>query len=98
MFPFLMEILTVFILLDFIPPSQERWHCLKYVGIRISFIEFDVKDGASLSVPKSPDDYVTICLQTVTTLTYPPLWSDMALGDEVFGTYKIWGEGSSNEV
>ena len=72
MFPFLVELITVFIILDFIPSSQERHHWIKHVGICVIIANFDVDNRVSLSVPKAPDEYVTPCLQTVTPLTYLP--------------------------
>ena len=50
MFPFLVAVLTVLILIDFFPLSQERCHWLKYVGLCIIIAKFDVANGASLSV------------------------------------------------
>ena len=50
MFPFLVEVLTVLILLYFLPPIQEHCHWLKLVGIRISVVKVDVDYGMSMSV------------------------------------------------
>ena len=41
----------VLILLGCFPKIQERLHWLIFVGIRSSFVEFDVNDGFSLSIP-----------------------------------------------
>ena len=46
-----MAVLTVLILLGFIPPIQKRLHWLKSVGICVSLTDFDVNDGFSLSIP-----------------------------------------------
>ena len=51
MFPLLVEMITVLILLDFIPPIQELCHWLKYLGFCISVAKFDVDDGVSQSAP-----------------------------------------------
>ena len=37
------------ILLGFLPPRHERRNWLKYVGLQISVVKFDVNDGVSLS-------------------------------------------------
>ena len=49
--PLLVADLTVLILLDFIPPIQDRYHWLKPVGICISVTNFDVDYDVGLSVP-----------------------------------------------
>ena len=46
-----MEVITVLILLGFLPSIQEHIHWLRYVGICISVVDFDVDDGISLLVP-----------------------------------------------
>ena len=46
-----MAVLTVLILLHFLPPRQERYHCIKPLGIHISVTNFDVNDGVFLYVP-----------------------------------------------
>ena len=50
MIPFIVAVLTVIILLEFIPPNHLRRHWLRYVGICISVADFDVDDGVNLSV------------------------------------------------
>ena len=50
-FPLIVAVLTVIIIIDFLPPIQERRHLLKSVGIRISVAKFEINDGVSLSVP-----------------------------------------------
>ena len=51
MLPLSVAVLTVLILIDFLPPIQERCHVLKYVGIHIRVNEFNVDDDISMSVP-----------------------------------------------
>ena len=51
LFPLLVALLTVLIILYFIPPRQERYHWIKPVGIRVSVAEFDVNYFIGLSVP-----------------------------------------------
>ena len=48
MFPFLVSVLTVIIIIGFIPPIQERYYWIKYVGVRIIVSKFDVDDGVNL--------------------------------------------------
>ena len=50
-FPLLVEVLNIIILIDFLPPIQERCHWIKYVGVCVSVEKFDVDDSVSLSVP-----------------------------------------------
>ena len=50
-FPLIVAVLTVLILLDCFPPSQERCHWLVFVIIRVSVANFDANDGFSLSIP-----------------------------------------------
>ena len=50
-FPLIVKVLTMLILLNFLPPSQERFHWLKYAGVRVSVAEFDIADGVSLYFP-----------------------------------------------
>ena len=45
-----MAVLTMLILIDFLPPIQERRHWFKYVGIRVIIAKFDANDGFSLLV------------------------------------------------
>ena len=47
MFLLILEVLTMIILLGFLPLIQERLHWIKYLGVRVSIAEFDVDDGAS---------------------------------------------------
>ena len=51
MFPLIVAVITVLILLDFLSPSQDLRHWLKYVGIRIIVTKFGVNDGFSLLIP-----------------------------------------------
>ena len=51
MFPLTVSVLTMFILLDFLPHIQEHIHWLPFLGIHVSVAEFDVNDGFSLSLP-----------------------------------------------
>ena len=46
----IVAVITVIILLDFLPPIHERRHWIKSVGIRVSVTEFDVMDDLSLSI------------------------------------------------
>ena len=73
MFPLIVSVLTVFIFLEFIPPSKEHCHWLKYLGFRVIVADFDVYGGVSMSVSLSLDEYVTPCIQYITSLTYIPL-------------------------
>ena len=57
---------------------------LKYVGIHINVSEFDVSDGVCLSVTSALDEYVTPCLQTVTTMLYLTLCYSESLVDDRF--------------
>ena len=50
MFLLLVPVIVILILLDFLPLSQERYHWLKPVGVRISVAEFDVDYGIIMSV------------------------------------------------
>ena len=50
-FPFIVSVLTMLILLDYLQPIQELRHWLKFLGIRISVTNFDVNDGFSLLIP-----------------------------------------------
>ena len=72
-FPLLAAVLTMIIIIYFIVPIQERYHCLKPLGIHISIAEFDENYGVGLSIPQASDEDVTPCLQTITPLTYLPL-------------------------
>ena len=49
--PLVVKVLTVLILIYFIPPRQEHWYWLIYVGKRISVAQFDVNNGFSLLIP-----------------------------------------------
>ena len=51
MFLLIVVMLTMLILLGFLPPSQELRHCLKFGVICISVAKLDADDGVSLSVP-----------------------------------------------
>ena len=51
MIQLIVSVLTVLVLLDCFPPSQERRHWLIFLGIRISISKFDINDGFSLSIP-----------------------------------------------
>ena len=51
MFPFIVAVHTVLILLDFLPPIQEHYRWIKYVGIYASVTGFDVDDDIRLLVP-----------------------------------------------
>ena len=51
MIPFLVAVLTMLVLLSFLPPRQELIHWLKPLDICISISKFDVDDGVSLYVP-----------------------------------------------
>ena len=46
-----MEVITVIIILLFLPPIQEHYNWIKPVGIRPSVADFDVDYGAGLSFP-----------------------------------------------
>ena len=47
----LVVVLTIIILLHFLPLIQERFNCIKYLGVSVSVSEFDINDGVSQSVP-----------------------------------------------
>ena len=47
----LVVVLTIILLLVFLPLIQERFNCIKYLGVRVSASKFDVNDGVSQSVP-----------------------------------------------
>ena len=49
--PFIVEVLTMLILFDFLPQIQERRHWLISEGIRVSVANLGVNDGISLSIP-----------------------------------------------
>ena len=51
MFTLIVSVLTMLILIDFIPYIQERCHWIKYVGVHVSVTKFDVNDGISMSIP-----------------------------------------------
>ena len=51
MFLLIVSVLTVLILIHFLPPSQEHFHCLKFVDLRVIIANFDVIFGVGLSVP-----------------------------------------------
>ena len=51
MFPLIVAVITVLILIDFLPLIQERRDWLKYAGIRVSVVKFDIDNGVILSVP-----------------------------------------------
>ena len=51
MFPLIMAAQNLLITLHFIIPSQECYHWIKPVGIRVSIAEFDINYGVGLSVP-----------------------------------------------
>ena len=63
MFLLILEVLTMITLLGFLPLIQERLHWIKYLGVRVSIAEFDVDDGASMSLLQSLNHYVTPCIQ-----------------------------------
>ena len=50
MFPLLVAVLIVIILIDFLPPSQERCHWIKSIGVRVRVADFYADDGVSLYV------------------------------------------------
>ena len=49
--PLIVEVLTVIILLDCLPPIHKHLRRLVFVGIRIIVSKFDVNDGLGLSIP-----------------------------------------------
>ena len=51
MFLLLVRLLTMLILIGFLPSSQESCYWIKSAGVRVSAAEFDIDDGVSLSVP-----------------------------------------------
>ena len=57
-----MSVLTVLILLDYLPPSQDFRHWIIFVGILVSVAEFDVDDHLILSIPLTFYHDVTQCL------------------------------------
>ena len=76
------------ILLYCLSQSQERRHWFIFVGIRVSFTNFDVNDGVSLAIPLTLDHRISPCLfLLVTPLTDMPLWYVMDLMDYESGVY-----------
>ena len=51
MFPSPMAVLTMLILIHFLPPIHEYYHWIKHVGIRIGITKVDADYGIDLSVP-----------------------------------------------
>ena len=51
MFLLLVRLLTMLILIGFLPSIQESCYWIKSAGVRVSAAEFDIDDGVSLSVP-----------------------------------------------
>ena len=51
MFPLLVAVLTVIILLRFIPPIQELFHWIKPVGMCVSISKFGVDYDIGMYVP-----------------------------------------------
>ena len=64
-----MAVLTVIIIILLLPKVQEIIYWIKLVDIRVRVTEFDVDYDVSLSFPSSPNEYVTSCLHSGTTLT-----------------------------
>ena len=87
MFPLIVEVITVLIHIDFLPPIQECHHWFKPVGIRVSSAKFDVDYEFCISVPKATDDYVTPLLQTVTPLMYIPL---LTSADDIYEGFSVY--------
>ena len=48
--PLIVTVLTMIILLYFLPQSQDHFYRIQYVSVRVSVAEFDVDDGASMLV------------------------------------------------
>ena len=49
MFSLIVSVLTMIILLNFLPLIQDRYHTIKYVGICVGASKFDIHYGVGMS-------------------------------------------------